>query len=323
MVFFIQSPPSTSPPTTLVSASVVREDVVDYMSSLSETYQFVESHQPAKLPDSSTPEEEDSPTVTVRLDSMDVQDARTIDRFEDSADVDSATVEYKVDFEEYLPDPRPVRAKFHQRYLTLATMIKNQRRWLREWLEFNLMNGVDHFIIYDNESTDMPVEILQPYIDQGLITYLNWPPKEIPPPKKFRTVLERWQYRWLRDALLTCWDNDWVLHKQGPCQLAAFMDAIQRTNNGVSRWLGIWDVDEFIFPKQQSNFRTLSGVLRWYFPDSDHIKIWGNVFGTNGHIEHAAERKPGSPLPALLTEEYTWRSVLHRMTLYRIQINIR
>lgn len=158
----------------------------------------------------------------------------------------------------------------------------------------------------------MPLEILQPYIDQGLITYIPWPPKAIPPPKKFRTELERWQYRWFIDALETCLYNDWVVHRQGPCQLAAFMDAIQRTKHGVSRWLAIWDIDEFIFPKEQSNFRTLAGILRSHFEDTDHIKIWGNVFGTNGHIEHAAQRNPGSPLPALLTEEYTLRAVLDR-----------
>jgi hypothetical protein len=224
-------------------------------------------------------------------------------------------VEDEIDFDEELSDPRPVRASFHQRYLTLATMIKNQRRWIREWVEFHIMIGVEHFIIYDNESTDLPFEILEPYVEQGLVTYVIWPPKSIPPPKNFKTGLDRWQYRWLRDALDTCLDDGWELHRQGPCQLAAFMDAIQRTKDGVSRWLAIWDVDEFIFPQEKSNFRTLSGLLRRHFADADHIKIWGNVFGTNGHVDHAAERKPGSRLPALLTEEYTWRGPLDRITL--------
>ena len=289
------------------------ENVVDYVASSTETYEIADSHKPFTM--TSSVSQENADTVPDRLGlaiPMDLGNVRLPDRFEDSQDSERTTVEDEVDFEEDLPDPRPVRAKSHQRYLTLATMIKNQRRWLREWLEFNLMNGIEHFIIYDNESTDLPLEILQPYIDRGLITYIPWPPKTIPPPKKFRTKLERWQYRWLRDALETCLDHGWVLHRQGPCQLAAFMDAVQRTKNGVSRWLAIWDIDEFIFPKERSNFRTLAELLRRRFSDADHIKIWGNVFGTSGHIEHAAERKPGSRLPALVTEEYTYRGVLNR-----------
>lgn len=72
---------------------------------------------------------------------MDLGNPKTTDHFQDPTDADRATVEAEVDSDEELPDPRPVRSKSHQRFLTLATMMKNQRRWLREWLEFNLMNG--------------------------------------------------------------------------------------------------------------------------------------------------------------------------------------
>ena len=161
------------------------------------------------------------------------------------------------------------------------------------------MMGVEHFIIYDNNSTDRPLEILQPYIEQGLITYIPWPPKSVPSPtEKFKTRLDRWQYTWFRDTLQTCLDDSWTIHRQGPCQLAAFSDAIRRTKGGVSRWLAIWDIDEFIFPREKAQFLTLSGLLRRHFADVDHIKVSGSVFGTSGHVEHAAERKAGSPLPS-------------------------
>jgi hypothetical protein len=210
------------------------------------------------------------------------------------------------------PNPQPERSPSHVRFMTIATMLKNQRRWLREWIEFNLMMGFEHIIIYDNGSEDEPYEILRPYVDQGLLTYIPWPPPSNPPmPTSFATRTERYQYQWLHDALETCRSNTWVMHKQGPCQLAAFVDAILRTNGGISRWLAIWDVDEFIFPKQQANMRTLAGILRRHFADTDHIRFLGSVFGTSGHIV-TPERKPGSRLPALLTEEYTMRSELDR-----------
>jgi len=215
-----------------------------------------------------------------------------------------------------LPDPIPTRASSHQRFLTIMTMVKNQRRWLREWLEFYLMMGVEHFYIYDNESKDYPLEILQPYIDDGIVTYIQWPRKDIPPPPKFKTKLEQRQYQWFSDQLLSCMDDDWTMHKQGPCQLAAFADAVRRNTGGVTRWLASIDVDEFMFPRPQSNFTSIAEMLQTNFADEDHVTVWGGMFGANGHKDWAARREPGEPLQALVTESYTRRAKLHSILLY-------
>ena len=74
-----------------------------------------------------------------------------------------------------------------KRFLPVATMVKNQRRWLREWIEFHHMMGVDHFIIYDNNSTDLTIEVVQVYIDRGLVEWIPWPPETLPPPLKSKT----------------------------------------------------------------------------------------------------------------------------------------
>lgn len=214
-----------------------------------------------------------------------------------------------------LPDPVPTRSAHHTRYITLATMLKNKRPWLREWIEFNLLIGVEHLIIYDNYSTDHPLEILQYYINAGYVTYVPWPPQEIPVFLEPKTQLEEWQYSWMNDTLATCLDDTFTIHKQGPCQMAAFLDAIWKTNNGVSRWLGVWDIDEFIFPREHSGYRTLDSLLRAEFADYTHLEFQGSVFGTSGHI-HAPQRKEGSILPALITEEYSYRAELDRMFFY-------
>lgn len=212
-----------------------------------------------------------------------------------------------------LPDPPPRQSAVRQRFLTVATMVKNQRRWLREWIEFHHMMGVEHFIIYDNESTDLSIEVVQAYIDEGLVEWIPWPPKEIPPPPyEARTKMEDWQDSWFRDSLETCLENTWTIHKQGPCQLAAFLDAIRKTNHGVSRWLGIWDVDEFIFPRPSGGFQTMTDLLKERYDNYTQLSIIGMVFGTNGHI-HPATRRPGSELHPLLTEEYTSRAPLQRI----------
>ena len=58
-----------------------------------------------------------------------------------------------------------------ENYLSLALMIKNESKYIQEWIEYHLLVGVDKFYIYDNESTDDLKNILKVYIDQGIVEY--------------------------------------------------------------------------------------------------------------------------------------------------------
>jgi len=188
-------------------------------------------------------------------------------------------------------------------------MLKNKRQWLREWLEFYLMMGAEHFIIYDNGSTDLPLEVLQSYIDQGLVTYLPWPPSRIPSsPRHFDTALDQWQYSWFKDALGACLSNDRISHRQVFCQLAAFSDAIRRTKGGVSRWLANLDVNNYMFPRPTSEFKSLAEILLCNHADTDHIRVPGKIFGTNRQIHDVAGLNRGDSLHALMTESYILRA---------------
>ena len=202
-----------------------------------------------------------------------------------------------------------VSTKPHLRFFTIATLLKNKRRWLREWIEFYLMMGAEHFIIYDNGSTDIPLEVLQIYIDRGQVTYVPWPPLRVPsPPRQFKSALEKWQYSWFKDALETCLSGHSVIHQQVPCQLAAFADAIRLTKNGGSRWLANLDVEEYMFPRLSSQAKSLVEVLRRDHGDTDHIKVYGHTFGTSGRGQDTARRKLGEPLHPLMTESYIYRA---------------
>lgn len=44
--------------------------------------------------------------------------------------------------------------------LAIGACVKNEEPYLEEWLEFHRMQGVEHFYLYDNESTDGTVEFL-------------------------------------------------------------------------------------------------------------------------------------------------------------------
>ena len=57
----------------------------------------------------------------------------------------------------------------------MCALFKNEGRYLREWLEYHRLVGVDYFYLYDNGSRDRSVQVLQPYIREGLITLVPWP----------------------------------------------------------------------------------------------------------------------------------------------------
>lgn len=59
--------------------------------------------------------------------------------------------------------------------LTGIYWIKNEARYIPEYIEFHLLQGFDHFIFYDNESDDNLLEIISPYIEQGLVEIRYYP----------------------------------------------------------------------------------------------------------------------------------------------------
>lgn len=95
--------------------------------------------------------------------------------------------------------------------VSVCAIFKNEAPYLREWLEFNHLVGVEHFYMYNNNSEDDFRTVLEPYIDRGLVTLVEWP------------------------------------HNQK--QMEAYMDCINRYSS-ETKWLGFIDIDEFIVPKR-------------------------------------------------------------------------
>lgn len=59
--------------------------------------------------------------------------------------------------------------------VSICSIFKNEAPYLKEWIEFNNIVGVDHFYMYNNNSEDDYEAILQPYIKSGLVTLIDWP----------------------------------------------------------------------------------------------------------------------------------------------------
>ena len=59
--------------------------------------------------------------------------------------------------------------------ISICGIFKNEAPYLKEWIEYHLLIGIDHFYLYNNNSEDDYKSILQPYIKKGLITLTEWP----------------------------------------------------------------------------------------------------------------------------------------------------
>ncbi len=98
--------------------------------------------------------------------------------------------------------------------VVLVAIVKNEADHLEEWLAYHIALGVDHFLIYDNGSTDRTPELLQRYINHGLVTYIIWP---------------------MRSG-----------------QISAYNHSL-RMFGETARWMAYYDPDEFLVPLQDDD----------------------------------------------------------------------
>lgn len=55
--------------------------------------------------------------------------------------------------------------------VAIVAIAKNEGLYIKEWIEFHKLVGITKIYLYDNESTDNTKQIIQPYINCGLIDY--------------------------------------------------------------------------------------------------------------------------------------------------------
>lgn len=71
----------------------------------------------------------------------------------------------------------PVSNNENKYRLSLCTIFKNEAPFIKEWLEYHLLIGVEHFYLYNNNSDDDFMSTLAPYIKNGIVTLIEWPDK--------------------------------------------------------------------------------------------------------------------------------------------------
>ena len=58
--------------------------------------------------------------------------------------------------------------------IVICAIMKNEAPYILEWIAYHRVIKVDHFLIYNNDSTDETAEILQCLDAAGIISYIDW-----------------------------------------------------------------------------------------------------------------------------------------------------
>ena len=148
-------------------------------------------------------------------------------------------------------DSLPPQKSDDEVLLAITCVAKNEGPYLREWIEYHKIVGVERFYFYDNESDDNTKEILEPYIKDGTVVY----------------------------HLL----HNHPIVKQVP-QEEAYNDAIFRYRDST-KWMAIIDADEFIVPVEKN---TITEFLADYEQYPGVVANWVN-FDSNGYEKRATE----------------------------------
>ena len=128
--------------------------------------------------------------------------------------------------------------------LAITAILKNEGHYLKEWLDYHLLAGVDHFYLYDNGSTDNQAEVAKPYVEAGLVDYFFLPGKVM--------------------------------------QHSAYNDAVEKFKF-LCRYMAFIDLDEFIYPKNTTGTitETVDDILSDN-PTAAGLGIHWQLFGSNG-----------------------------------------
>lgn len=137
--------------------------------------------------------------------------------------------------------------KKHRHNVAICAIFQNEADYLKEWIEYHRLIGVERFYLYNHNSTDHYRAVLKPYIETGIVKLSH---------------VKKKAHR------LTEWNR---------IQCRTYIDCIREIAEKVN-WLALIDIDEFIVLSEPI---TLGHFLSRY-PNAGAICVHWQMFGTSG-----------------------------------------
>ncbi len=157
-------------------------------------------------------------------------------------------------------------------------IVKDEGIYLKEWINYHLNMGIEHFLIFDNDSTDETTNVvLKPYIEAGIVEYFEWSSYNPHP-----------AYIYMRDNFGMV-NSQMTAYTYGVTQLKERNKrAATANNNNAIKWVVSMDIDEFIAFANQTE--TLDSYMNSHLQDdkipSDLTCVilpW-KYFSASGHV---------------------------------------
>lgn len=141
-----------------------------------------------------------------------------------------------------------IEAKGSKRYdLVICAIFKDEDFFLKEWIEYHKLRGVEYFYLYNNGSTDRSLKILEPYIKAKEVRVIPW----------MRESSNQKEYNF-------------------NVQIPAYNHALAIVKK-TARWAAFIDVDEFICPVNKTS---LVELLKGYESYGGLAINW-QIYGTS------------------------------------------
>lgn len=131
------------------------------------------------------------------------------------------------------------------RFLSACAIVKNESLYLREWVLFHQLQGIEHFYLYHNAPLDKDIETLRvigDFVSKGIATYEPW---------------------------AVC-----------PGQFTSYNHCL-RTRSAETKWTAFLDCDEFLYSPQ--GFKVPEVIEQLDTPEVGAIAAHWQFWGSNGH----------------------------------------
>ena len=127
--------------------------------------------------------------------------------------------------------------------LAITAILKNEAPYIKEWIDYHILAGVEHFYLYNNDSEDNLQEVLQPYIEKNIVDYTELP---------------------------------------GKCaQLLSYNDAIKKHKYDC-RYMAFIDADEYLYPQSDKSITEIIDEIFSDKSYAAGLAVHWRIFGSSG-----------------------------------------
>jgi len=129
--------------------------------------------------------------------------------------------------------------------LSVFSMFKNETHCLKEWIEHYIFHGVEHFYLINDNSDDNFLDVLNPYLEKGVVTLFN-----------------------------TTWD--YYLGRQKDIYNFYILPRIKE-----SKWLLLVDMDEFMWSPKEIDLTKILDMCGHI----GQIQVEHTLYGSNSFVK--------------------------------------